>query len=431
MTGYGDTYYARTLTDVSPRSSLASSVEADVAVVGGGLAGLTTALDLVRVGRSVVVLEAERVGWGASGRNGGFVGPGYATSHANITRMVGTERAQALHRLSIEGVRIVEGNISDLEMSDNKRVYGKMSVLRYDDPNSLARQCEMLKRDFDYHVEVMPTDAVREVLRSPKYYQALYDPASFHFHPLNYARSLAKAIEALNGKIFEGSRVTECDFAGAQKVIRTAHGEVRAREVVLAGGGYTDNLVPRLRRSILPIATYVLLTEAAPEKIAQAVRTPMAISDNRRAGDYYRLVDEGSRLLWGGRITTRTTEPRRLADMMQKTMVATYPQLQGVRVETAWSGLMAYARHLMPLIGRTQPGVWHVFGFGGRGMNTTAIGGRVIAEGILGTSDRYRLYEPFSLAWSGGPFGVAAAQLTYWTYQALDLARERQAARAG
>jgi glycine/D-amino acid oxidase-like deaminating enzyme len=430
MTGYGDTYYARTLTDTSRCSSLEGTVKADVAIVGGGLAGLTAALDLARAGRSVVVLEAERIGWGASGRNGGFVGPGYATSHANITRMVGPERARALHQLSIEGVRIVEENIDSLDMADNKRVYGKMSVLRYHDPEGLARQCDMMKREFDYDLEVMPADAVREVLRSPKYYQALYDPASFHFHPLNYARSLAKAIEVLNGRIFEGSRVIGCDVGGVEKVVRTAHGEVRAHDVILAGGGYTDDLMPRLRRSILPIATYVLLTEAAPERIAEAVRTPMAISDNRRAGDYYRLVDKGSRLLWGGRITTRTTEPRRLADMMQRTMISTYPQLKGVRVETAWSGLMAYARHLMPLIGQLGPGIWYVFGFGGRGMNTTAVGGRVIAEGILGTSDRFRLFEPFGLVWNGGPFGLAAAQLTYWTYQAMDLAKERQAARA-
>ncbi|MFC4171354.1 NAD(P)/FAD-dependent oxidoreductase [Microvirga sp. GCM10011540] len=429
MNGYGDTYYARTLADVSQRPSLKGAVTADVVIIGGGLAGLTAALDLARAGRSVVILEAEKVAWGASGRNGGFVGPGYATGHAEIIRMVGVEQAQVLHRLSIEGVQIVEENMDSLAMGENKRVYGKLSVLRYHDQDSLERHCEMMQREFGYHLEVMPTDAVQDLLRSPKYHQALYDPASFHFHPLNYARSLAKAIEALGGRIFEQSRVTGCDLDRSEKTVKTAQGEVKARDVVLAGGGYTDDLVPRLRRSILPIATYVLLTEPAPGKLAEAVRTPMAVSDNRRAGDYYRLVDDGRRLLWGGRITTRTTEPRRLAQMMQKTMVSTYPQLEGVRVETAWSGLMAYARHLMPLIGQLQPAVWYVFGFGGRGMNTTAIGGRVIAEGILGSSDRFRFYEPFSLTWNGGPFGVAAAQLTYWTYQAMDLAKERRAAR--
>jgi gamma-glutamylputrescine oxidase len=430
MTGYADTYYARTLAEASPCPALEGRETSDAVVVGGGLAGLTAALELARAGRSVIVLEAERVGWGASGRNGGFVGPGYATGHANITRMVGAESARTLHRMSIEGVRIVEDNIRDLGLTDNRLVYGKISVLRYHDPEGLARQRDLMEKEFGYRLEVMSTDAVRAVLRSSKYYQALYDPACFHFHPLNYACSLARAIEALNGKVFEGSHVTGCDLDGAEKIVRTARGEVRARDVILAGGGYTDGLVPRLRRSILPISTYVLLTEAAPEQIAGAVQTPMAISDNRRAGDYYRLVDDGARLLWGGRITTRTTEPRRLAAMMQKTMVSTYPQLKGVRVETAWSGLMAYARHLMPLIGQLQPGVWYAFGFGGRGMNTTAIGGRVIAEGVLGQSDRYRLFEPFGLAWNGGPFGIAAAQLTYWTYQALDLAKEHRAARA-
>ena len=430
MMGYADTYYARTLAEASPCPALEGGEKADAVIVGGGLAGLTAALELARAGRSVIVLEAERVGWGASGRNGGFVGPGYATSHANITRMVGAESARILHRMSIEGVRIVEDNIKNLAMADNKLVYGKISVLRYHDPEGLARQRDLMDKEFGYHLEVMPTDAVRAVLRSSKYYQALYDAACFHFHPLNYARSLARAVAALGGKIFETSRVTGCDLDGAEKIVRTARGEVRARDVILAGGGYTDDLVPRLRRSILPISTYVLLTEPAPEQIADAVRTPVAISDNRRAGDYYRLVEGGARLLWGGRITTRTTEPRRLAAMMQKTMVSTYPQLKGVRVETAWSGLMAYARHLMPLIGQLQPGVWYASGFGGRGMNTTAIGGRVIAEGVLGLSDRYRLLEPFGLAWNGGPFGIAAAQLTYWTYQAMDLAKEHRAARA-
>src|SRR3712207_1352797 len=142
-------------------------------------------------------------------------------------------------------VRIVEDNIRDLALTDNRLVYGKISVLRYHDPDGLARQRDLMEKEFGYRLEVMPTDAVRAVLRSSKYYQALHDPACFHFHPLNYARSLAKAIEALGGRIFEASRVIGCDLDGAEKIVRTSRGEVRARDVVLAGGGYTDNLVPR------------------------------------------------------------------------------------------------------------------------------------------------------------------------------------------
>jgi gamma-glutamylputrescine oxidase len=431
MASYLDTYYTRTLTEKSPRSQLAGDLKADVAIVGGGLSGLTAGLEIARAGRSVIVLEANQVGWGASGRNGGFVGPGYATSLSHMARMVGAQRAHVLYRMSIEGVRIVEENLKTFPDGDNPKTHGKLSVLRYQDFDGLARQRDLMAREFDYDLTVMTTDAVRSLLRSSKYYQALHDPACFHFNPLKYARSLAAALEALGGRVLEGSHVTEADFSGSQKVVRTRHGSVSAQHILLAGGGYTDRLVPALRRSLLPIATYVLLTEASKDMIAGAVRTPMAISDNRRAGDYYRLVDDGRRLLWGGRITTRTSEPQRLAQMMQRTMVSTYPQLTGLKVDVAWSGLMAYARHLMPLIGRLQPGVWYATGFGGRGLNTTAIGGRVVAEGVLGLTDRYRLFEPFGLAWNGGPLGVAAAQMTYWTYQAMDLVKERRASRVG
>ncbi len=431
MNGYGDSYYARTLTKPGERAALAGAIEADVAVVGAGLAGLTAALDLARAGKSVVVLESERVGWGASGRNGGFVGPGYAASLAHISMMAGKESAHALYRLSIEGCRIVEDNLRLLAMADNTPTYGKLSVLRYPDAAALAARREQMARDFNYPLEQLTKDEVRAVLRSNKYHEALFDPQAFHFHPLNYARGLAAGIEALGGRIFERSAVIEAELEGATKTLRTAGGHVSAREIIFTTGGYTGGVVPSLRRTMLPIATYVLLTEAAPERLREAIGVPYAISDNRRAGDYYRLVEGGTRLLWGGRITTRTSEPGRLAEMLRQTMVSTYPQLDGLKVEVAWSGLMAYARHLMPMIGQLKPQVWHAYGFGGHGLNTTAIGGRVVAEGILGTSDRYRHYAPFGLNWAGGPFGVAAVQMTYWTYQAMDYLREFRAARAG
>jgi hypothetical protein len=425
---YIDTYYRRTILDDRPRPVLHGPEEADVCVVGGGLAGLTAALSLARFGKNVVLLEAERIGWGASGRNGGFVSPGFATGGDAIARRVGADRAAALHRLSIEGVRFVRSLIDELGIAGAHPVHGILSVQRYDGGEELKAYRDRLAQLHDYQLEYLPTEAVRERLRSPRYFQALRDPSAFHFHPLNYVRGLAGAFEALGGRIFEKSRVVAASLEGVAKTVRTAGGTVTARDVLFCGGGYTDAVVPALRRSMLPIATYVLLTERAPDRIAEAIRTTDAVGDNRRAGDYYRVVEGGARILWGGKITTRTAEPRDLADRLRRTMVSTYPQLEGLRVEVAWSGLMSYARHLMPQIGRLAPGVWHATAFGGHGMNTTAIGGLVIAEAIAGQSDRYRLFEPFGLDWNGGPAGHAAVQLTYWWLQAQDRWRERQAA---
>ena len=206
----------------------------------------------------------------------------------------------------------------------------------------------------------------------------------------------------------------------------TPQGRISAREVVVTTGGYTDRLVPELHRAFLPIATYVMISREAPKLIASAIHTRSAIGDDRRAGDYYRLVDNGRRVLWGGKITTRTTEPRELSRLLHRTMTYTYPQLAGLEIDTVWTGLMSYARHLMPQIGRLPSGLWHCTAFGGHGMNTTAIGGRVIAEGILGQSDRWRAFAPFGLDWTGGLAGMAAVQLTYWRYQAMDAWRERK-----
>jgi glycine/D-amino acid oxidase-like deaminating enzyme len=169
-----------------------------------------------------------------------------------------------------------------------------------------------------------------------------------------------------------------------------------------------------------------MLTQPDPDLIASAIRTTAGVGDRRRAGDYYRLVDGGKRILWGGKITTRTSEPRRLGALLHDSMSATFPQLKALPVDIAWSGLMSYARHLMPQIGQLEDGLWYCTAFGGHGVNTTAIGGRVMAEMILGKSDRARLFEPFGLVWNGGAFGRMAVQSTYWALQAQDALREAQ-----
>jgi gamma-glutamylputrescine oxidase len=420
-----ETYYSRGASADIERPPLTGRLEVDVCIVGGGLAGLSAALELARRGRRVCVLEAERVAWGASGRNGGFVSPGYAAAYKSIERRVGTEHAKALHRLSIEGAKAVAENLVSLPVLDANRVEGILSPSRYEDTSNLQAYRDWLEREFDYRLEFRSRTQVQEALVSARYYQGLYNPNAFHIHPLNYARALAREYERLGGRLFERSPACALVQDTAVRSVCTRGGEVRAKDIVIACGGYTDSLAPRLQRSYLPIATYVMLTQPNQALISTAVRTTAAIGDGRRAGDYYRLVDGGARLLWGGRITTRTTQPRRLARLLHQSMVATYPQLTAVQVDIAWSGLMSYARHLMPQIGQLSDGLWYCTAFGGHGLNTTAIGARVVAEAIAGDSDRYRMFESFGLLWNGGFVGRGAVQATYWSMRAMDFIRER------
>nr|WP_047577755.1 FAD-binding oxidoreductase [Methylobacterium sp. ZNC0032] len=425
MSSYIDTYYRRTLATQESYPPAEGTLKTDICIVGGGLAGLTAALDLARAGRSVLLLEAQRVAWGASGRNGGFVSPGYATSLAAIERQTGREQADELYRLTMEGVEIVRGNIDSLAITEAAPSPGIMKVVRYDGGSGLQAVRDTQEKRFGRKLRYLGRDETRALLNSPKYHASLTADDSFHFHPLNYARALAREIVRLGGRIHEGSPVLSCELDGAVKRLKTARATIEAEQVLFTTGGYTGDVLPALRRAYIPIATYVLLTEAAPDLIRQAIRIGAGVGDDRRAGDYYRTVEGGSRILWGGRITTRTTEPSDVAAILRHEMVTTYPQLAELKIETAWSGLMSYARHLMPQIGQYRPGVWYCTAFGGHGMNTTAIGGTVIAEAIRGASDRYKLFAPFGLVWNGGPFGTAAVQLTYWSYQAADLVRGR------
>lgn len=424
---YIDTFYRRTLADDKSYPMLSGPAECDTCIIGGGLAGLTTALQLARAGQSVIVLEAQRIGWGASGRNGGFVSPGFANDGEAIAKTTGIENARELHKLSIEGVRFVRDTITELNIASAAPINGIMSVLRYSDEAAMKQRADYLKREFDYTVEYMDRDQVQSVLRSERYFQAVRDPQAFHMHPLNYLRAVAREIERLGGKIYESSAATTTVFSRPEKFVSTANGKVKARNVAVMTGGYTTGLIGKLKRSYLPIATYVMLSEEAPDLIRTAIQTSDAVGDNRRAGDYYRVVEGGKRLLWGGRITTKAASSTALAVELRREMVGTYPQLADLKTELSWSGLMSYARHLMPQIGQMQSGVWYCTAFGGHGLNTTAMGGKVIAEAILGQSERYKLFQPFGLVWAGGLAGLSVAQLTYWKLQAQDWWRERQA----
>lgn len=418
------TWYHQTLEELPLRTRV-QSTDVDVCIIGGGLAGLTTALELSRMGKRVLVLEANAIAWGASGRNGGFVSPGFAQGYDQIERRVGQSHANDLFAMSIEGMAAVKHNIHTLNITDANPVTGIISACRYKAADSLRARQSWLEHSHHYNVDYLNTQAISQHVVSNTYHDALIDNNAFHFNPLAYARGLASEIRKLGGEICEQAPVQEISGSKGQWQITTPTSIVTAAELVVATGGYTGKLVSNLHNSFLPIATYVMLTQPDPELIATAITTSAAIIDDRRAGDYYRVVDNGRRILWGGCITTRTSEPRALATILHKSMTATYPQLGSLQVDYAWSGLMSYARHKMPQIGQLENGIWYCTAFGGHGMNTTAIGGRVIAEGIADHSDRYQRFAPFGLTPTYSLLGRAAVQSTYWGYQIADQWRER------
>ena len=418
------TFYAQSRTDLTTRPALKGNHDTDTVIVGGGLAGLTTALELASEGIPVTVIDSHAVGFGASGRNGGIVSPAFACGSDAIAARVGPDRARALHRLTIEGVQRLRRHIETLNIAEANLTPGLLNLRRFDRSSDLHAYAEAFQRDYDYRFTYLDRDAIADRLATTRYRHGLEDPQAFHIHPLNYLRALAREVERLGGTIFEQTPATAASL-GPQKRITTPDGQITANRAIFATGGYTGTLIPRLKRAILPIATYMMLTEPAPDLLAATIKTREAILDDRRASDYYRLVDNGQRLLWGGRITTRAASAEGVARELRAAMRKVYPQLAALKTELAWSGLMAYARHLMPQLGQLEPDVWHITAFGGHGLNTTAIAAKILAEAILHQSDRIQLFAPWGLSYAGGRIGLAAAQLTYWGLQAQDHWRER------
>ncbi|MBF8779700.1 FAD-binding oxidoreductase [Pseudomonas fulva] len=429
MSTYGNNYYTASMRPASQRPALSGKVQADVCVVGGGLAGLSTAWELLRRGRSVVLLEGARVAWGASGRNGGFVLQGWSEGLSAIERRCGRQTAEALFRLSLEGVDIVRQMIAEYRLPGCAPTTGKLSVVRYDDGDNLKRLRDRLASGFGFELEYLDTQAIRERLDTERYFQGLRDTHGFHFHPLNYCLGLADLVELSGGRIHEQSAMLQVESTAGRHRVTTSQGSVDCANVVYCCGGYGGAEFGPLRRAFLPIATYVVLTEHLGERLRQIVRTTDAVGDNRRASDYYRIVD-GDRLLWGGHITTRNLQDeKRLAQLLSDDIRDVYPQLGQLKIDKAWSGLMGYARHKMPHIAPLGGGRWACASFGGHGMNTAPIGGRVIAEAICGETDRYRLFDAYGLEWNGGPFGPAAAQTVYAGLKLMDKFQEARSQR--
>lgn len=417
-----DSYYGRTLAPGPDHPTLAGKHEAEICILGGGLAGLSAGLSLAERGRTVALVEARRVGWGASGRNGGFVSPGFSRGLESLVDALGLDRTRALFQLTRDAVRLVRSRIDCYGIAAEPVDSGMLMGWWRDEPDETRKYQAFMAEKFGIAYEFWPRERVREVCVTKRYFDGLFRNEGFHFHPLNYARGVAAALVAAGSRVFEGSPVIELSLDGPVKRVCTAGGEIAAKTIIVACGGYIGNLVPQLRRAIKPIATYAMATEPLGDRLQTAIRGNYAIHDSRFDFDYYRPLPD-TRILWGHGISVFGEELRGTAERLRRHMLAVYPQLGDVKIETAWGGYMSYPTHKMPQLGQLQPGVWYAQGHGGHGMGTTALTGELLAAAIAEDDRRYELLAPFGLSWTGGPVGTAYAQLVYWRYQFLDWVR--------
>lgn len=397
---------------------------ADVAVIGGGYAGLATALSLRERGaRDLILLEAERIGHGASGRNGGFVFGGFSLDNATLIRHLGPQQARALYQLTLDAVELIRARIERHRIACDASFSGVLLANWFADDQALRAQQQFMQSQFGVQWDWLPREQLRELLRSERYHGGLFESRAFHFHPLKYAQGLARQLQAEGVRLHEASAVQSISRQGAGWLLRTAQAQIHAREVVVCCGGYIGQLYPALSRAILPIATYVMTTEPLGARLSEVMRTQAAVYDTRFAFDYYRPLPD-SRLLWGGRISIRDRSPEQVQRLLRADLLRVYPQLSEVRISHAWSGLMSYARHKMPQIGRLPNGLWYAMGFGGHGVAPTTLAGEVLAQALSGEAPLPASFSHYGLPRAYGMLGRLAAQASYWWAEARDAWRE-------
>jgi glycine/D-amino acid oxidase-like deaminating enzyme len=430
-------WYEATRVTNAPRPRLGFDLDVDVCVIGGGLAGLTVAREVARRGWSVAVLEAGRIAGEASGRNTGFVLPGFSEDVEGLVERVGLDHAKQLWALSEAGVDYVRRAIDETGMAGVARMDSWLKVSKTDNDDDLRNRVERL-RWIGANIEFWPSERVRAVLPSRYYFSAAHHPRAFHIHPLNYALGLAAAAEQVGARIFENTQAVAIDAAGVRKRIVTPGGRVRASHVVLAGNVHLGALMPRLAATLMPITSYVMVSEPIGPQLHEVIRYRGAVTDGARADNHYRIVGDtdsgGGRLQWAGRMTVRPAEPRRFARGLLADIRRNFPNLGKIAIAHLWSGTFGRSVHRMPQIGAIEPGVWVASGFGGHGLNTTAMAGELIARGIVESDDTWRLFAPYELVWAGGKVGRAAVQGVYWGLKPLErigqgLARYREGAR--
>lgn len=421
-TNHTASYYAATANPSPERSALAGDVSCDVCVIGAGFAGLSAALHLAEAGRRVVVLEAARVGFGASGRNGGQLVNGYSRGYDAIRSRYGEDTARALLNMSFEGAEIIRERVSRYAISCDLKPGGFFAAFTQRQMHELERQKETWEMAGHKTLKMFSGAEVRKsVVATDIYCGGMLDPLGGHIHPLNLALGQASAVEGLGGRIFEQSRALRIE-RGGRPVVHTAGGRVTADFVIVCGNAYLGREVPELHGQFMPVSSQIVTTEVlGPEMTGAMMPSGYCVEDCNYFLDYYRITGD-HRLLFGGGVVYGGTDPADIRRKLMPNLFKTFPQMKDVRLDFAWSGNFALTLTRMPHVGRLADNVYFAHGDSGHGVTTTHLLGRLIAASIQGQSERFDVFAsmknyPFP---GGHMFRVPLTMLGAWYYRVLE-----------
>ncbi|RVT48985.1 NAD(P)/FAD-dependent oxidoreductase [Rubrivivax albus] len=392
-----NSYYAATAARGAAHPPLSGSATCDVAVVGGGLAGLSAALDLKARGFDVALLEAREIGFGASGRNGGQAIHGLACDQDVIEAQLGLDEARRVWAMSIEALDLLRARISDHRIACDWRdgYLGLATSARKG--RALAGWADRIEAVYGYPLTRITPAEVPDWIASERFHSGVHDPQSGHLHPLKYTYGLAEAAQRAGVRLHEGTPVLGLQTHRDGAVLRTPQGDLQARQVLLAGNVYLQDiapgLAPELGPRIMPVGTYIACSEPLGEARATAlVPSRSAVCDTDFVLDYFRTTAD-HRVLYGGRVSYSTMTPADLPESMRQRMLTTFPQLAGVKVDYAWGGFVDITMNRAPDFGRlaAAPQVYYLQGFSGHGLALTGLAGRLVSEAMAGDAGRFDL----------------------------------------
>ncbi|MEX5629494.1 glycine/D-amino acid oxidase-like deaminating enzyme [Pseudomonas poae] len=379
-------YYLASANAMPERPALGADLSADVCVIGAGFTGVNTAIELAQRGLSVILLEARRIGWGASGRNGGQLIRGIGHDVSGFAKYVGEEGVRYLERAGIESVALVGERIREHGIDcDLRWGFAELANTPAQFAAFKGEQDSLARLGYVHETRLVGPQDIRDVVDSTQYAGALVDMGSGHLHPLNLVLGEAQVAESLGVRIFEHTEVLEL-IHGDTVQVRCAGGTVRAASLVLACNAHLEELEPRLSGKVLPAGSYIIATE--PLSVAQAnqlIPQNLALCDQKVGLDYYRLSAD-RRLLFGGACHYSGRDPKDIAAYMQPKMLKVFPQLADTAIAFQWGGRIGITANRFPQVGRLKqyPNVFYAQGYSGHGLNVTHWCARLLAEGIHG-----------------------------------------------